>query len=212
MAVTIDATSNFSNGLNQTSLTFSHTCTGASVIVIMFVRRAVSESIKAVSSVTYDGVSASLIKQETSGDNIAEIYALAAPSAGANDVVITLASSQRVFTASAVSLIGASAVADITGGTSGSGIPSTAVTTTVGGSMVLDCFQSFANSNFTVGASQTQIYQDTLNSDRGASSYESTVSAGSVTMNWTDGASDNFSQAVAAFPPSAGGAFLIDII
>jgi hypothetical protein len=103
MAIAPDATGG-SRGTSTTSLTYSHTCTGSNLLLLVGGFLSAGD---VITGVTYAGVSMTqLIKQITSVSSYGVyMYGLLAPNTGANNVVIS-ASSSGVIDGSSTSYTG----------------------------------------------------------------------------------------------------------
>ena len=207
MAITVDATSTSTAQSGFDTFSWSHTCASDASLLIISVATRDGGGNYDVSGVTYNGVSCTkAIDVQSSGIN-AEIWYLINPASGAHDVTVT-AGSTDYGAGGAVSLKGTKRSTSVLNATNtrtaGTGDPTLSVTTTENGCYVIDCVYSDLNSNLTVGADQTQIFQVSLQSgsDRGCGSYKSATTAGSVTMGWSG--NNGNSQVVAAFSPSKG--------
>lgn len=96
--ITHDATSNSGFLDDRSSLTWSHTCTGANLLTVSIVTFDASGAFT-VTGVTYDGVAMTQAIQETANEGVSSkrrvsaVYYLLNPSSGADDVVVTLSGS-----------------------------------------------------------------------------------------------------------------------
>jgi len=177
-AVVHDASSS-SSGNGVSSLTFSHTCTGTNRALVVGI-----SATQDVTNVTYAGVALTFqrVDIDASYSFRTEIWAMAAPASGANNVVITLAAAGDVV-GGAESVTGAhqtTPFSGATGATATSTTPSVTVTSAAN-DMVVDTVMSlFA---LTVGAGQTQRWNTSIAGLFGAGSTE--PGAASVTMSWT---------------------------
>ena len=97
MAVTFDATAT-GKQLNATSLTFSHTCSGSNLVLIV---ASGTDAVVNTTNVTYAAVALTEINGVDSplSANRSEQWGKIAPATGANNVVITVASSTGIFNA-----------------------------------------------------------------------------------------------------------------
>ncbi len=104
MAIAFDASAS-SNGSSVSSLTFSHTASGSSRMILVGV--ATQSNSELITGVTYAGVSMTQInKQQATAAGWVYLYALQAPTLGANNVVISFSSADTMWSAS-VSYTGA---------------------------------------------------------------------------------------------------------
>jgi hypothetical protein len=199
MAVAFDAVgpSSAGTGLNGTSSTWSHTCTGVNRLLTVGVAIGLSDDTNSTVAVTYNGVSmtsAGLIHSGGAGSasGYVQIFYLLAPATGANTVLVshkvsgvaTLADIE----AGSVSFTGVDQVTPVSGivtngniGASGS----VSVTSAVG-NMVVDAF--CCGSGFGTGTSgQTNRWLTNFNSSTAAGSGAQSTAAGtsSVSMSYT---------------------------
>ena len=99
MAIAFDAKAEANT--TGTSLTFSHTCTGSNLLLVV---NAYTNAGDVVTGITYAGVAMTLARKEKLIDpNTAflNVYTLVAPATGANNVIISCSSSGTIFGASA---------------------------------------------------------------------------------------------------------------
>lgn len=195
--VAFDARTTNLQNTSASSTTFSHTVTGSNPALVVFV--ALTGTAQTVSTITYNGVSMSLIGAISGVNGTVkprlEAWGLSGPATGANNVVVTLSAANASWDAIAVSFTGTAAAstfdglqtADHTGGLS-----SLSVTVTTGNanSMIVDGTCSTADNGTTSGAGQTQRWQD--NSGSSNTQGSTAVGGASITMteNWdasTDG-------------------------
>lgn len=193
MAIAFDAASS-GQSESGSSLTFSHTCTGSNLLLLVGVASNSTNGTD-VSGVTYNGVAMTLIGTKASADNETYLFRLVAPAAGANNVVVSF-TEDRIIRAGAVSVTGVNQATPIgaTGNASGSGTDITVdVTTDTANSWILDAIASGAGAahTLTVGAGQTSRWDlnGGANNRRGAGSTEPTTTTGAYTMNWTSSVS-----------------------
>ena len=191
MALASDAKSSSSATLVST-LTWSHTCTGADLILVVGVetlRYSATYPLQAVTGITYNGVALTKIDSQEAGVYCrAELWYLMAPTTGAHNIIVTLAGVTGNIIGGATSWTGADqsmplgTAAKATGTTS----PITVNVVSATGEIVVDS-ASASNSSaitLTVGAGQTQEWNLTPADYRvGAGSYED--GAALVTMSWT---------------------------
>lgn len=189
--VAFDARTTNLQNTTSSSTTFSHTVTGSSPALVVFV--VLTGTAQTVSGVTYNGVAMSSLgsKNSTLGNPTqcrVEAWGLAAPATGAHNVAVTLSAANSSWDVIANSFTGTAAAGTFDGFQSaeGSSASSVSVTVTTGdtGDMVVDCSGSTADNGTTSGAGQTQRWQD----NSGSSNTQGGTKAGgaSVTMteNW----------------------------
>lgn len=98
-AIAVDATSAAAN-VTTISSTHSHTTTGTNLIMIFAVSAAINNANQIVSTITYNGDSATKIDAQTNATPIArdtELWYLIAPDTGTHDVVVTFANEPSDF-------------------------------------------------------------------------------------------------------------------
>ena len=196
-----------SSSSSRTSATFSHTVPAGDnrlLIVTVGVRGSLS-----VSSVTYGGTNLALAKAESSGSSSGErteIWYLAAPSTGANNVVVTYASTVNPDGIAALSYTGANQSNPI-GATAGaqatSGTDTTVdITTTESNSLIVGGLANLGADTdpHAPGSGTTERYDfqsgtSTISDDTYAGGEESTTTAGTYTFNFTSNASDDWTIA-----------------
>lgn len=203
MAVTYDNASSTS-GSGVTSLTWSHTCTGSNLGLIVGVSF-YPGNVESVTGVTYNGVAMTTIGSVLSVDQRAHQWRLINPATGAHNVVVTFSDAVDAV-AGAVSatgvhqttMIGTQATA------SGTAVEPTVDVTSATDELVVDCLCWWENGAGapTVGADQTQRWEihSTANAD-GAGSTQ--VGAATSTMSWTTPNAETWALAAVAFKPSA---------
>lgn len=209
MAIAHDADSNTgSNGAS--SLTWSHTCTGSNLCLIVGINA--SDETVTTSSVKYNGVSMIFAKRQVNANdgNWAEIWYLANPATGANNVVATFSENMMVM-AGAVSLTGVDQTnpLDATAGASGDSNPVTVnITSVADNAWAVDSVQASAQTDTpVVGAGQTSSWIRPQSTSHGMGSYEGPKTpAGSITMSWSNiQVFREWATAVATFKPAAEG-------
>ncbi len=196
MALAIDSTSGGA-GVQATSLTWAHTCTGSDLVLIVGV--SVWENgggPYTISGVTYNGDAMTLANDIGDKDKRAYIFYLVNPDTGGSyNIIATVAGgSSGIVSGGAVSITGASQTDPIgvTGGaTSCSSDISTAVTTTVADSILIDVFNCSDNpQSHTAGAGQTR-YEIRDGNKCMSGSYKATTTVGNYTMSWKLGYSSS---------------------
>lgn len=201
MAVAVDAVTTGTSGGNPS---FSHTCTGANLVLYVLIAQRYGTS--GVTAVTYNSVAMTLLSDyDDANETHTFVYRLVAPATGANTVGITQTDS-RSLGYTAISCTGVDQVnpegtiVQATGG-------GTAVSATVSSAvndLVLDVLAWYrpVAETATVGAGQTQR-QNTSHTTVGAAS-STEAGAASVAMTWTMSAAADWNQI--AVPVKAGGA------
>ena len=189
MALAFDATSN-STGGSVTSVTWSHTTSGADRALIVGVSFW-NGSTESITGVTYAGTAMTSIGSALSPNNErAQQWKLSNPATGANNVVVSF-SSVVDAACGAVSFTGArQTTASLTGTQATATGTSTAPSVNVSsapGEIVVDTLSSDVGDPDTVGAGQTERWNASSPEADGAGSTE--AGAATVTMSWTLGAS-----------------------
>lgn len=200
MAIAFDATATGS-GTNSSPFTFSHTCTGSDLILIVGVNTGDANKIAGTTSVTYNGVSMTeLVSAQASNAIKASLFYLVGPSTGSNTVSVSFNTpSSGVMRARSASFTGVTAtptVNDAQAGLSGTSLSLTLTNSTTGAVGVMISGIAGA-SGFTASGSETQI--GTTSSDSGLD-----------TAMWYLGGNSNISMGV-TFPDAtrAGAALLL---
>ena len=201
MALTLDSTGSGSDNTADTTFSWSHTCTGTELVLIVTVN---VNGTTTVSGITYNGVALTFIGGV---NNIirSEMWYLIAPATGTNTVAVTMNAGVAKIGGSQ-SYTGASQTAPIgtfVSATGNSTAPTVNVNTAVGEGCidVMTC----GNLTATVGANQTQNYNILLGVGlRGTQSTEPSNST-PITMSWTlSGAGGVWAiGAVNVLPPAA---------
>lgn len=204
MAIAFDTATTGSVAGSPTSLTFSHT-NGSGSKRLLVVCIAYQDTTSAT-GVTYNGVAMTFVARASQNFTSSEIWYLANPSTGANNVVITMSGATSYITATANSFTGVAQTSLTDGSNTATGSSTTAsvdVTTGRDNSWVIDCVAIQTNTGditLTVGSGQTQRSNQTNSSqERQGTSTEPTTTAGTVTMDWTLSISRNWSTVGFAF-------------
>jgi hypothetical protein len=220
MAVAVDAigpgASGQTNGINPpgVALTWSHTCTGTNLLLVVGVNCTVNPDTGLSTTATYNAVSMTSLGVVHSGGSTSgyvQFFYLINPASGANNVVVTAAGSTGGavdYGGGSISFTGVHQTTPLsspfTNTANGTSV-SVNVTGTTSGNMVVDT--ACAGTSMTsVGGSQTQRIH--ANTGSGAAANQlglSTAAAGgTVTMTWNGGA--DFWGIIAAEVLAAGGA------
>ena len=178
MAIAFDAASSAS-GNSVSSLTWSHTCTGADLILIVGVSW--FGSARTVSGVTYAGTALTSVGSANSGGQKMEIFRLVAPATGANNVVVTMSSAGETV-AGAHSYTGVDSTTPLGTFASAIGGPTVDVTSATD-EVVVDC--ASMDNLLTVGAGQTQRWNISLGGGLTSGAGSSEPGAATVTMSWS---------------------------
>lgn len=205
-AIAVDSTSSQDGGINV-SYSWSHTCTGANLILIVGVA-IVDTGAHTVSGVTYNGVALTQ-KVRTAGanSNATEIWYLVAPATGANTIAVTLTGAPvQNSMAGAISLTGANQAAPeaSNGASGGAPNPTMSITTVADNAWVVDAVSDNNAVTLLAGSGQTRFWLINGNNRTGAGSYEGPKTpAGAVTMDYTAGGSAWTMSAVSIAPATA---------
>ena len=194
------------------SITWNHTCTGASVLVVgVGVVDTSGGGPASVLSITY-GVTNNLsfIRRDPqpSKSNASEIWFLANPPTGTAAILVTFTTTPNITGAGgSVSLIGSATTVNANNGSvAASGQPGTVVTTTVDNAWVVDVWQDNGSSD-SPSATSPSVRRVSVafgGTDRplGMSTQGPVSPAGGATMAWT-GFTDGWAQSAAAFGPAS---------
>jgi hypothetical protein len=205
VAVAFDATANTS-GVGVSSLTFAHTCTGSSLLLVVGVTWTdTSISGASLTGITYNGVAMTQLKTLMAGIATDEVWYLIAPATGAHNVVVTftnvnpLEAPSTTAVAGSISWTGVDQVTPLgtpVTATATSTAPSVTLTGVSASNFVFDSLDvasaGSTQPTITVNASQIQRWQTKVGGagSRIAGAGSTKASAvGSVTMSWTLSAS-----------------------
>ena len=198
MAVSLDNVSNRTSS-NASTITLSHT-TGSGTDRLLVVGIDIKENIS-VTSVTYGGVNLTLAGVANNAGNArAEIWYLKMPATGTADVVVNITgNSDIVIGAATYNGVNQTTPLGTFVSNTGSTITSSVIASSASGEWVFDTMAVRDASSITVGAGQTQQWNNGFANFRGGSSTE--PGAASVTMSWTLDVAKNW--AIAAVPIKA---------
>lgn len=199
----IDAHSPSTEGVNVTSKTWSHTCSGSKRALIVGIGgRDTTAADMVITGITYAGVAMTKIRSDAVTVDTSfrtELWYLIAPATGANDVVVTFAGTANFIGGGSVSLTNvpqSSSAIDASDGNTGISSSSadsitTNITTVADNALIIDMMYS-RSLGATKNASQTELEKVLVNSndDTTAMSYKFLASHGATTMSWTPDASD----------------------
>ena len=195
MAISLDTVTTKDAG-NVSSTTLSHTCTGASMLVVCVG----ADSGASPTGVTYNGVS--MTKEATQTGIDTTIWTLANPTAGANNISVTFAAS-HYFGIVGISLIGTETTS-YTDGTPATGTGSTnnaqlSVTTVSANSWLVMAGSHNRNSSRTAISGSTIQGDQFITTDnfRVLGITAPTTTAGSYNIGWTMGTASDGWYAVA---------------
>lgn len=197
MAIAFDTASG-SHTTTATSITWAHTCTGTDRILFVGYRCGAAG---AVTGITYAGVAMTRVASEVGAANVGLFY-LINPASGANNVVISLGSSQFISGISS-SYTGAKQTGqpDSSNTRNASGTTSGNISTTVvaPNSWTISV-QKAASSAITGGTNATER-ADGDNSEMNISDSNGPLAAGSQTMQMTSAVNATWNQVIASFSP-----------
>ncbi len=216
MALAFDAEANSGAKDSVSSVSYSHTCTGSNLILLVCCTVASANSF-VVSTVKYNGVSLTLGKNEntTSGLNHTSIYYLVNPATGAHTVAVTYTGSIDAGAVTSISLTGAaqSSPIDATGSaedTVGTGTTTANITTATANAWLIDSYfdnPGGALGSASVGSGQTSRSNipDSVVGVVSGSSTKATTTVGAYSTTWTDTSSspDGILSVVAIKPAVA---------
>lgn len=205
MAIAYD-TATTSTGSSVNSLSFSHTCTGSDLLLLVAVtmRRINSAT---VDDVTYNGVSMTLVTTATSGSRYAELWRLAGPATGSNTVAVSLSTTEQEVSAGVMSFTGVDQTTPVgTAATAtGSGTtPSVAVSSTTG-ELVVDALAIENAGTLSVGAGQTSRYNTFGAGGWNKHAGSTEPGAVSTTMSWSDTVGGEWAIIGVPMKPATGG-------
>lgn len=126
MAIAFDASSTGEQVPGTSPITFSHTCTGSNLVLLVGV-----ETITTCSGVTYNGVAMTQLVTTNVGGVVNYLFGLVAPATGANNVVVSFTGGSTYCRAVAASYTGVSqtGLPDATGSNTIAGSSTTMTTT-----------------------------------------------------------------------------------
>jgi hypothetical protein len=203
MAIAFDAVTTEKG--SSDSFTFSHTVTGADPCLVVCVSDSLA-TLNDVSGITYNGAALTKAIEVKGPGNapVSQIWYIAAPSTGANDVVVTRSTATDTIIA-ALSFTGVHQTAPLgtavsLGGNSIS--PSKTITTGADDSWCVDCIGFESTVTATVGAGQTQRYNTTQGGVGAAGSTEAAGTAPDTrTFSWSFDASAKFALTIIELVP-----------
>ena len=209
MAIALDAdTAKVASG-GGSPVTWTHTCTGSSLVLLVSVTYRGSGL--SVSAVTYNGVGLTRIATDgpTSPAIQGDLWYLVNPATGANTVSVTFAGGTPTrVVAHSISFTGVDQATPI--GTAahanGSSTTPSATVSSAAGELVVDalCWNSNV-ATASVGAGQTQLDNDTTSagSQETGEANSDEAGAASVTMSWTLSGSTGWSLIAVPLKPAA---------
>jgi len=220
-SIAFDAASNSGKQSNISSYTWSHTCTGANLLLAVGVgSRDPTFPYANLTGITYNAVAMSLARSDgTNTVAISSIYYLVAPDTGANTVSVSFSTTCSDSAGGGLSYTGVKQTAqpDAVNGATGSGVvpqtPTVDLTTVADNSWVISVVTTDANlTQYAMSCNNTQRW----NIGSGYTAYQSGGSdtngpktpAGAQTMSWTISGttySKVWAISAASFAPAAAG-------
>jgi len=185
MAIAVDSTSLNNQGTTGASLTWSHTCTGTNLMLVVTVSLSASAANCRATGVTYNGV-AMTKGVESSGattDAKQSVWYLSNPDTGAHDVVVSLANNNLV-TASSISFTGTDGVGGSNSNGGGSTAFSTVAVTTTGTNGIIVDAHGDSSSTTPPSSDSSTLHSVTRSNNGHASGYKTFVS-GNQTRTWS---------------------------
>lgn len=210
MAIAFDAASPADQFASATTLTFSHTCTGSDLVLLVV---GACISTETITGVTYNGSALTQIGSTQSvafGGKTLSLWAKVGPSTGAHDVVLTASSSTSIFGAS-VSYTGVAQTS--TFGTAAQGENSSALSSvtvdvsSATGELVVDgmLWTSGDGSGMTAGSGQTKRAESEDAGTGTLVAMSEEAGASSVTMSWTQGSLERYGGVIGvSIKPASG--------
>jgi len=177
--------------LSNSTLTYSHTCSGSNRLLVVSVAVGIAvDTGVTINSVTYAGqpmTQKSIRHSNDQTDGFVAMYYIVAPATGSNNVVITLNGSVTSIESGSASFKNVSQSTPLGSAFTGAGAsatPSLAVTGTTVGNMVVD---AIVNGNFISSSGQTLRSLNNFDSSTAAGCYADSTAAGNggtVTMSY----------------------------
>lgn len=190
MAIAFDATTTGNKGSAGSSLTYSHTCTGSNLVLLVGVESRNND----VTGVTYATVAMTQIgSAQVSADGLTTntVWQLAAPATGANNVVVSITGTNHIASV-ASSYTGVDQTTPVATNASGTGTtqPTVNVSATSTTQLVVDFAGTRTNGSdaTTAGASQTErgdVLATSGDPNQQCFSSDEPGINGTVTMDWT---------------------------
>mgnify|MGYP001572761043 CR=1 FL=1 len=201
MAIAFDAATS-AQATAASSISLSHTASGSDRRAFIGVGNS-AESVATVTGVTYGGSSCTALWNFTAQTYYHNAgFDFIAPAASSQTVTATLANADDELTLGVITFTGAhQSTAPTTATANGSGTAPSVAVASASDRMVVDNVY-LGNPNATVGAGQTQRWQQNVStSTTGAGSTE--TGSATTTMSWTTTPSDSWTIGAASYFPSA---------
>lgn len=190
---------------SASSLTFSHTCTGSDLLLLVGVSL-YNLNGATISSVTYNSVAMTLVDTAVNSSRRASLYRLVAPSTGANDVVITLSASEFDIVGGSMSFTGVDQTTPLgTAATANGNSTAPSVNVSAATDDLVAAILCIEHSGtLSVGAGQTSRYSNIGGAGfiKGAGSTE--PGAATTTMSWSDTVGGPWGIVGVSIKPKAG--------
>lgn len=176
-----------SGNYDVNAVTLAHTCTGSNRLLLIWC--VTGDASRAVETVTYNGVSATLIGSPVVGVRQLSLWRLIAPSSGTHNIVATLESGFPAYVwATGMSFTGVNqttALGTLVTATASDDTP-TATVSSATNELVADFMQTQAGGSqtLTVGAGQTERINDTTTLTDIQVAGSTQDGAASVVMSW----------------------------
>ncbi len=219
MAIAFDAASNSGAKAGASSYSWSHTCTGSDLVLVVGVSKRLHTV--TVTGITYNSVALTQIRVDgPQALMTSELWFLKAPATGANTIAVTLSGAPTRSVAGAISLTGVDQTTpnDADNGALGADTtPTIALTTVADNAWIVGvvAVRTDSSDTVTVGSGETQrwnVLDGATGLRAGGSDTTSAVSpAGAHTMDWTISASLNWAISAASFKPVAAGGLSIPV-
>lgn len=209
MAIAVDTSTESSAASGAGPFTWSHTCTGSNLVLVVLVKLNGGGTVRTVTGITYNGVSlthnAASDKSFAADSLSSEIWYLANPATGANTISVSIdAVGNASFGGGAVSFSGAnvSSVPDGDGGNaagSGSGAISDSATTSFANTFLVDIAGSNSSNASTPTSSTSTVQQTFINNANSGNMGIGTlkkVVAGAQAMAWNLGVNADYTHSI----------------
>ena len=220
MAIAFDTVSTGMNATDPTSLTWSHTCTGSNLVLIVGTSVESDSSghtAQTISGITYNGVALSHVRSDYITDNGTELWYLIAPATGAHNIVVTPTAVVDGLFGAGLSFTGVDQTnpIDNNDGTTTTGTSiSQALTTVAADAMIVNIMHHYNSSAvLTPDADQTQRFNTPTTGDNDQAGGTRLVTAAtSYTTSWTTDISDGMTLSVLSLKPAGVSTSVKDLI
>jgi hypothetical protein len=200
------------SGVQTTDLSFSHTCTGANLLLKVDVHWLGSGADRTITAITYNGVAMTPVGaklQWMTWENLQMFY-LAGPATGANLVAVTFSGAVTYSSAGGTSLTGVDQGSPLDASNSATGTgtaPSVSVTTIADNAWIVDSMEAAGGwYAYSPDSPQVLSWDSSAEHYTFGGSYKGPISpGGATTMSWTLAQSHEWGIYAASFKPAAGG-------